>query len=113
MHYQEEKLQIVSREKDLALREAEFYRLLTEEETKPRDSSRMMIFDSLKGEARSWYDSKPDSSTFIWPTLKNALLSQYGRTDSIPNALTTVSLMKLTARSESSILINGFDQPSG
>ncbi|OMJ25753.1 hypothetical protein AYI70_g673, partial [Smittium culicis] len=35
MHYQEEKIQIISREKDLAVKEADFYRRQAEEAVKP------------------------------------------------------------------------------
>ncbi|OMJ24094.1 hypothetical protein AYI69_g4752, partial [Smittium culicis] len=148
MHYQEEEIQILSREKELAVKEADFYRRQSEEASKPKlatssDSSssvsvpkipkipefsgssvgfprwvswvddlfsnypqlndfsqRMMVVDSLKGDARSWYDAEPDSSTVSWPALKDALLRKYGGTNSISNALTTISLMKLTSRSD-------------
>ncbi|PVU88775.1 hypothetical protein BB559_005403, partial [Furculomyces boomerangus] len=142
MQYQEEKLQIVTREKDLAIHEADFYRLQAERNlssnatTKsahgkvpkisefqgatvgfPRWISwvsdlfdnypqftdfnkRIMVVDSLKGEARSWYDAEPDTSTTSWIDLKDALLKQYGGTNSISNALNTISSMKLTIRSD-------------
>ncbi|OMJ26578.1 hypothetical protein AYI70_g43 [Smittium culicis] len=61
---------------------------------------RMMIVDALKGEARSWYDAEPDENTTTWEYLKEALLRQFGGTNSITNALKTISAMKLTTRSD-------------
>ncbi|PVU91410.1 hypothetical protein BB561_004410 [Smittium simulii] len=66
---------------------------------------RMMVVDSLKEEARAWYDAEPDSSTTSWEALKNALLCQYGGTNSITNALQTISSMTLTRQSDFSNFI--------
>ncbi|PVU85643.1 hypothetical protein BB561_006918 [Smittium simulii] len=63
-------------------------------------SKRLMVTDSLKGEARSWFDAEPDSSTISWAAMKDALLRQYGGTNSISNALNTISALKLTSRSD-------------
>ncbi|OLY82510.1 hypothetical protein AYI68_g3368 [Smittium mucronatum] len=74
--------------------------------SRPTDFNQIMIVvDWLKEEARSWYDSEPDSSTVTCPAPKDAMLHQYGGTDSISNVLTPVASMKLTARSEFRILI--------
>ncbi|OLY78244.1 hypothetical protein AYI68_g7713 [Smittium mucronatum] len=128
MQYQEEKLQIVSIEKDLTLREADFYRRRSKKQQNPELlqihtlvpplpfeiflnsmltelNQCMIVVDSLKREVRSWYNAEPDSSTTTWPALKDALLLQYGGTNYISNTLTTVASMKLNARSEFSTFV--------
>ncbi|PVU85625.1 hypothetical protein BB561_006926, partial [Smittium simulii] len=145
MQYQQEKIDILTREKNLAEKEADLYRRQSELATCPISTSsilpvststipkvpefhgsivgfsrwiswvsdlfdnypqltdfnkRLMVTDSLKGDARSWYDAEPDSSTLSWDTMKDALLRQYGGTNSISNALKTISALKLTARAD-------------
>ncbi|OMJ13760.1 hypothetical protein AYI70_g8311 [Smittium culicis] len=145
MQYQQEKLEIVTREKQLAEKEADFYRRQVEIASRPSNHAssssvsapkmpkipefrgstigfarwiswvsdlfenypqltdfnrRMMVVESLKEEARSWYDAEPDSSTTSWEALKDALLRQYGGTNSISNALQTINSMALNSRSD-------------
>ncbi|PVU89099.1 hypothetical protein BB560_006318, partial [Smittium megazygosporum] len=139
MRYQEESNQILLREKELAVKEAEFYKLQLTSASNPRTSptmpipkipefhgstvgfprwvslvtdlfdnypqlsdfnKRMMVVDALKGEARNWYDAEPDASTTSWVSLKDALLRQYGGTNSISNALNTIKALKLTSKSD-------------
>ncbi|OMJ11737.1 hypothetical protein AYI69_g9721 [Smittium culicis] len=105
MQYQQEKLEIVTREKQLAEKEADLYRRQVEIASRPAPTTyasspkmpkipefrgstigftrwiswvsdlfenypqltdfnrRMMVVESLKEEARAWYDAEPDSST--------------------------------------------------
>ncbi|OMJ18835.1 Retrovirus-related Pol polyprotein from transposon [Smittium culicis] len=106
------KAEIVTREKQLAIKEADFYRRQVEIASAqlllpllrrrkcPRYLSfvltdfnhRMIVVESLKEDARAWYDTEPDTSTTSWEALKDALLRQYGGTNSIANALQTINI---------------------
>ncbi|OMJ10420.1 hypothetical protein AYI69_g10249 [Smittium culicis] len=142
MQYQQEKLEIVTREKQLAEKEADFYRRQVEIASRPAPTTyasspkmpkipefrgstigftrwiswisdlfenypqltdfnrRMMVVESLKDDARAWYGAEPDSGTTSWVALKDAILSQYGGTNSIANALQTINSMSLTSHSD-------------
>ncbi|PVU95119.1 hypothetical protein BB560_005882, partial [Smittium megazygosporum] len=126
--YQDEKLRVLSREKDLILREADFYchqvELAVQAKTalggelKPQVfvpkipefsgsklgfqrwislvsdlflkypqisdfDKRLMVMEALKGQARVWYDTEPNSSTVSWDALRAALFRKY---DSQPSS---------------------------
>lgn len=143
IQYQQEKIELLEREKQLAEKESEFYRMRSENSSSvsannvstnvgsipkvpefngssigfsrwinwvsdlfanyPRLTDfnrRIMVVDALKGEARSWYDAEPDENTVSWDALKDALLRQYGGTNSVTNALKTINTMKLNSRSD-------------
>ncbi|PVV01719.1 hypothetical protein BB560_003852 [Smittium megazygosporum] len=101
MRYQEESNQILLREKELAIPEfhgstvgfprwVSWVTDLFDNYPQLTDfNKRMMIVDALKREARSWYDAEPDTSTTSWLALKEALLRQYGGTNSITIKLVT------------------------
>ncbi|OMJ15967.1 hypothetical protein AYI70_g6902 [Smittium culicis] len=61
---------------------------------------RILVVDSLKGDARSWYDAEPDGNIDIWDNLRQSLSKQFGGTESLSMALDKVYSMRLTDKSD-------------
>ncbi|OMJ13762.1 hypothetical protein AYI70_g8310 [Smittium culicis] len=61
--------------------------------------NRILVVDSLKGDARSWYDAEPDGNIDIRDNLRKSLSKQFGGTESLSMALDKVYSMRLTDKS--------------
>ncbi|OLY78906.1 hypothetical protein AYI68_g7037 [Smittium mucronatum] len=61
---------------------------------------RILVVDSLKGEARSWYDAEPDGNINNWDNLRQSLSKQFGGAESLSMALDKIYTMRLTEKSD-------------
>ncbi|PVU96098.1 hypothetical protein BB560_005824 [Smittium megazygosporum] len=61
---------------------------------------RILVVDSLKGEARSWYNAEPDANISSWDSIRKALAKQFGGTESISMALDKIYTLQLTEKSD-------------
>ncbi|OMJ15726.1 hypothetical protein AYI70_g7066 [Smittium culicis] len=60
----------------------------------------ILVVDSLKGEARSWYDAEPDGNIDNWDNLRQSLAKQFGGAESLSMALDKIYTMRLTEKSD-------------
>ncbi|OMJ17186.1 hypothetical protein AYI70_g6141 [Smittium culicis] len=71
---------------------------------------RILVVDSLKGEARSWYDVEPDRDIDNWDNLRQSLSKHFGGAESLSMALDKIYTMRLTEKSDFNSFIHQIRQ---
>ncbi|OMJ11250.1 hypothetical protein AYI70_g9849 [Smittium culicis] len=71
---------------------------------------RILVVDSLKGEARNWYDAEPDGNIDNWDNLRQSLSKQFGGAESLSMALDKIYTMRLTEKSDFNSFIHQIRQ---
>ncbi|PVU93925.1 hypothetical protein BB561_002939 [Smittium simulii] len=61
---------------------------------------RILVVDSLKGEARNWYDAEPDGNIDCWDNFRQSLAKQFGGAESLSMALDRIYTLRLTEKSD-------------